>query len=183
MNNIFCHIVGINEIDKAKLLSRLNKYNIKLIDLDAITKNIATHSEFKELYEEYAKIINDPILKIKHTSRYKELDKEMINYWKKLFEKKVKGEINIDKINIVVGLSNHYKSTRTHINMNAKFKFFLETDNYKNAKTVVKHNLDTYRHQIINGSFPVKYLDVSFVIKERNNIFKIYEKKNIYLKI
>jgi len=182
MNNIFCHIVGLDDNTKNKLIDFLeNKdYNHKIIDLNEITEKIIEEEELDMIYREYQTNLEkskDYELKTEFTKKYKQNEKEMNQYWKDKFEIYLEEELATDKKNILIGLSNHFKNTRVNVKIDCKMKFFVDIDCQKNAQNVIKKNLDNFRDEIILGNFPLEYLDTNFLIKKRQNVRKIYKKK------
>ena len=56
--------------------------------------------------------------------------------------------------------------------------FFSRLNLIDNAKKVIEYNLDNHRDEIITGTFPLQYLDSEFLIKKRESLISIYNKKN-----
>ena len=55
MDKILCHIVGINDELKKKIINLLNKenYNIEIIDLDQITQKIINDRNMNMMYNKF----------------------------------------------------------------------------------------------------------------------------------
>ena len=66
MDNVICHIVGVNSDIKGKLINFLTskKININVIDLDLITDKINQTKEMSEFYKELDELSEKAKLKI-----------------------------------------------------------------------------------------------------------------------
>ena len=75
MENIkfFCHIIGLNQVDKniLLLLPFMNKFHI--IDLDLINKEIFDNIDLKKMFKQYQHF------KGKKNEKYKDIEKKMNN--------------------------------------------------------------------------------------------------------
>jgi len=166
MVNIICHIVGMNNIIKEQFFKYINdKYPTIIIkDLDIITHKIRNEPTMINLYKK---------IKINYN---KEINKQINNYWKttlitkldNIFKKNYNNDI------ILLGLCTYHKNYLLKIDINTNNKFFLSIDPKKNARDIVNYNIDKYKKNIINGSFPLKYIDYHFLLKQRDRIKKIY---------
>jgi hypothetical protein len=81
----------------------------------------------------------------------------------------------MDKKNILIGQSNHYKYLTRKINLNTPNKFFI-TSTDDDIKKIIQYNLENYKDDIINGNFPLEYLDVKFLSKKKQAINQAYLK-------
>ena len=118
-----------------------------------------------------------------NSKKYKEIEKKMIEYWKNKFQLILEKEIKKFKNNvIVIGLNTHFKNSRIYIKIECKLKFFVRINLDENAKSVIENNLDNHRNEIIDGSFPLEYLEKDFLIKKRENLVNIYKKIGYELK-
>jgi len=189
MDNIFCHIVGLNNKIKDKIIELLKSKNFhfEIIDLDDITQNIINDKNMNLMYDKYEDYFQKSKLKGTNkinTTKYKEIEKKMSEYWKNKFklilEKEVK-KIKNKKI-ILIGLNTHFKNSRIFVKIDCKLKFFIRLDLVDNAKHVIENNLDIHRNEIIEGTFPLEYLEIDFLIKKRENLLGIYKKNGYELK-
>ena len=160
MNNIFCHVAGLTDETKIRLTNFLNKYDWKIINLDDVTKEIIAHDTLNSLYDDFKQ------LKKNNDKEYKEIEKKMNKYWKSKFIEIVNLHCTSNTINILIGTSNHFKNIRQYVNINTKLKFFIEVNNNENAKNIIKKNLDNFKDDIINSTFPLQYLDAKYLVSD-----------------
>ena len=182
MENIFCHIVGLNYKIKNKVIDILKSkdFNFDVIDLDSITEKIINDRNMNVMYNKYEEVFTKSKSKEgtkEDTKKYKEIEKKMTNYWKTKFQlllekeaKKCKNKI------IVIGLNTHFKVSRVYVKIDCKLKFFVKVDLLDNSKLVIQNNLDAHRNEIINGTFPLEYLEIEFLIKKRETLISIFKK-------
>ena len=143
-----CHIIGLNSQLKKNLDDLKNDFNI--IDLDIINQKIVSDNYLNNLYERFEK------LKKEKNDKYKDIEKKMTIYWESEFYKQINEIATEKKKNIFIGSNTHYKLSTKRINLNT--------------------NLDMYRDQIINGQFPLEYLDTKFLIKKKETLISSYKK-------
>jgi hypothetical protein len=173
MSNIICHIVGINNVLKDDFVKHVSKYkNVIIKDLDIITNNIRSD----QIFANFVKKMDNNNLPNNKQKIYK--------LWKELLTKKIN---DIAKRNnkykiIFIGLSTFHKNHKIYININTKNKFFVNINSNKNAKDIIQYNLDKYRKFIIDGSFPLNYINYKFIVEQRNNLINIYKNINFKLK-
>jgi hypothetical protein len=152
------HIVGINTFIKDDIIAKIRDMKFELFDLDLISKNIL----FTENKTEMGKLWK--------TRLQSELD---------LFLSK-----NNNKNIVVIGLSNFVLDHRYKININTKHKYFLNIPYDICSSQLITFNLDNYREDIIDGKFPIKYIEHSFLVSQRKNlqeeyVFSGYKLKNL----
>jgi hypothetical protein len=186
MENVFCHIVGLNNKIKDKIIDILQgkNFNFEILDLDKITQKIINDKNMNIMYQKYEEYFQKSKLKGSdktNMKKYKEIEKKMSEYWKNKFKLILEKEINkIKKKQIIlIGLNTHFKHSRIYVKIDCKLKFFIRLDLAENAKSVIETNLDNHRNEIIEGTFPLEYLEIDFLIKKRENLLNIY-KKNCY---
>jgi len=166
---ILGHVVGINNKIKKHFLDELTNISPKniILDLDDISKKIIFEKEYTVLYEKFISSQN----KIHILSLLSQL-------WKVKFTQSVNEfiEKNKDKYIILVGMNTFYLDLRIRVNFTEeiKNKFFINTNTDVYLKNLTEFNLDTYRDDIINGKFPLKYLDHAFLKSQRENIRDVY---------
>lgn len=176
-NKIICHIVGINYTDKLKLKNLCDstkKYN--LIDLDQLNDEILKSEEMSKMFKSYSR------LKKNKNDKFKDVDKKMTSFWEENLVKKVFDLIPSKKKSILVGKNHHYRIMSKKVNFLVSNKFLLDSDIKTDVKNNIKHNLQNYQNEIINGMFPVQFLDYKEQFKKRKNFEDNYLKSG-YSKI
>ena len=176
-NRILCHIAGMNEEIKEDFYNLMNqkKKIVEVVDLDKMSDKIINDKYINRLHKKLE------FYKAKKNSKSKEIQKEMNDYWKKKLDNFVDDTLNKTDKNkkiIFVGLVAHSKYTSKKIKIKTNNKFFLKVNHKKNAKSVIKYNIDNYRKEIIEGTFPLKYLDMDFLVKKRILLERQYYKMN-----
>lgn len=174
-NRILCHVAGMNEEIKKDFYNLMDKKKdiVKVVDLDKMSDKIINDPEINKMHKRFE------YLKSKKNSKYKEIEKKMNQYWKdkldNFVDETLKKTTKNKKI-IFVGLVTHYKYASKKIKIKTNNKFFLKVNHKTNAKSVIKYNIDNYRKEIIEGNFPLKYLDMDFLIKKRLLLERQYSK-------
>lgn len=168
-NCLTCHIVGLNPLTKKELITELNKKVFNPIDLDEINNEIINEKDMDTMFKQYQKF------KDSKNDKFKELDKKMSTYWENKFLELLSEKVKIDKKNILIGQSNHYKYLNRRINLNTPNKFFV-TNNEQDIKKIIENNLEVHKEEIINSKFPLEYLDANFISKKINTINQAYKK-------
>jgi nicotinamide mononucleotide adenylyltransferase len=189
MKNIFVHIAGVNIDSKELIQKSLSKKIFEIIDLDTITEKIINDKNMLYLYdrdEYYKNKLKDQNLSkinIKQINNViKKIDQKMNLYWKINFESVINNlASNIDKLIILVGYNTYFKNHKTYVNINTDHKYIQKVDLVDHAKNVVTNNLKEYHEDIINGVFPLEYLNHQMIIKKRNNLIVQYQKMEYQL--
>ncbi len=189
-NTIIGHIAGLTDTTKNELHNYLKKSSIykmiEIIDVDIITNKIIEDNNMEllfskfEFYTEKSKNLNYTQIENKAaTTKAKQLEKKMFQYWK------VRMEYYINKISststkkiLLIGYLSFFKNHKIYINLNINTKFFIKVDYDNHAKTIISHNLRNFHDDIVNGTFDLNYLDASFLIKKRVVLQNIYSKIN-----
>ena len=167
MIEVFSHIVGLNDELKDFFLDNISSLDFNIIDLDKITENILNEKGMNEIYDELDK----------NPKKSKDIEKKMCNYWKENFYLRLSKSVDDSKKKIILlGLSNFFKNSRVNIKIDTKLKFFVKVNLEKNAKNVIEKNLDNHKNEIIEGLFPLDYLNIDFLIKKRQDLLNIYSK-------
>jgi hypothetical protein len=115
-------------------------------------------------------------LKDDKNDKFKELDKKMSQFWEKNFIDKVESNVNEKRMNILIGQNNHYKSLSKRVNIECTNKFIVKADTDDEVKSWIRFNLDTYKEDIIQGNFPLEYINYDFLHKKRLSIESTYKK-------
>ena len=176
-NKIICHIVGLNPEDKQKIIemcSKIKRYN--LIDLDDINNKVLNDDEMNKLFKNYSK------LKKSKNDKYKDLDKKMTKYWEENMVKKVYDLIPVKKKTILIGKNHHYRLLSRKVNFLVSNKFFIDSNSKEEVKKGIKYNLSAHQDDIINGTFPVEFIDYKHQLKKRQ-LFEDSYIKSGYTKI
>ena len=178
MDKVLCHIVGVNSSIKGKLINFLTskKININVIDLDLITDKINQSKEMNELFKQIENIEDK-------SKKIKDIEKSMVTEWKTKFQQDLDSEIkkHKDKI-ILIGMSSYFKNHRINVKIDCKLKFFVRVNLTIHAQNIIENNLNNYKNEIINGTFPLNLLDLESLIQKREILINIYKKFGYQLK-
>lgn len=142
------HIVGINTFIKDELINKFKELNFEIFDLDILSKNI--------LFDE-------------NKNKMGEMWKKQLTSQLELFL-----STKLNKNIIIIGLSTFVLDHRYKININTDLKFFLKIHYETCASQLIMYNIDMYRMDIIEGKFPIKYLDHIFLSNQRKDLEKEY---------
>ena len=189
MKNIFAHIAGVNLESKELVKKSFSKKLFEIIDLDIITEKIINDKNMlylynrDEFYKNKLKDQNLSKLNIKQINNViKKIDQKMNLYWKANFDNAINNLISkIDKLIIVIGYNTYFKNHKIYVNINTNHKYIKKVNLIDHAKNVVSTNLKEYYEDIINGDFPLEYLNHQMIIKKRNNLVIQYQKMEYQL--
>ena len=135
-----------------------------------------------EFYKELDELSEKAKLKT-NLKRNKEIEKNMINFWKTKFQEDL--DIEVKKYNnkiILIGLSTYFKNHRINVKIDSKLKFFVRVNLTLHAQNIIENNLNNYRNEIISGNFPLNLLDLDHLIQKREILLNIYKKFGYQLK-
>jgi hypothetical protein len=169
-NHLSCHLVGFNPYSKKEFIDNLNNKIFNVIDLDTINQNILKTHELDKLYKQFQKLKNDK------NDKFKEVDKKMSDFWQKSFIENVEKSIDQKKMSILIGQNNHYKSLTKRVNIECTNKIVVKTDIDTEVKEWIRYNLETHKDDIIEGKFPIDYINYDYLHKKRQNIDSTYKK-------
>jgi hypothetical protein len=169
MNNISCHLIGLNPYNKKELVDTIPKTIFNVIDLDTINMEILKTPEIDKMYKQYTKLKEDK------NDKFKEVDKKMSTYWETNFIDMIQDQVKPKKINILIGQNNHYKSLAKRVPIECTNRFIIKSSD-DDIKALIKYNLETYQEDIINGSYPLEYIDYKQLQKKRNILDTMYKK-------
>jgi hypothetical protein len=187
-NVIIAHIAGLTDHTKVEFYnifkkSQLIKY-VDIIDVDIITTKIIEDNNMEtlfakfEYYSERSK--NQDLTQLENKSalaKAKQLEKKMFQYWKVRMEYYInKLSSNSQKKIILIGYLSFFKNHKIYLNLNIVTKFFLKVNYVEHAKSIIKHNLENSKNDIIEGNFDLNYLNADFLIKKRIQLQTIYSK-------
>jgi hypothetical protein len=150
------HIVGINTFIKDELINKFKELGFEIFDLDILSKNILFDSNKNKMGKMW---------------------KDRLNLQKEIFL-----STNSNKNIIILGLSNFVLDHRYKININTEFKYFLNIPYEICASQLIMYNLDKYRMDIIEGKFPIKYLEHEFLLNQRRELEEEYTEIGYELK-
>lgn len=169
MNNISCHLIGLNPYNKKELVDTIPKTIFNVIDLDTINMEILKTPEIDKMYKQYTKLKEDK------NDKFKEVDKKMSTYWENNFIDMIQDQVKPKKINILIGQNNHYKSLAKRVPIECTNKFIIKSSD-DDIKAFIKYNLETYQEDIINGAYPLEYIDYIQLQKKRTTLESTYKK-------
>uniref|UniRef100_A0A6C0H1E4 Uncharacterized protein n=1 Tax=viral metagenome TaxID=1070528 RepID=A0A6C0H1E4_9ZZZZ len=172
------HIVGLNNEYKNDFISKLLliDQNFNIIDIDNITQQINNDKKLSKLIDLYEKIKNDK-------NKSKSIANDINSNWARELQSKLNKLLVTDKNSILIGLTTSIINTgspKILINLPTNYKFIVEIDLIDNAKQIIKNNLKEYKNEIVNGKFPLEYLNLDYLIKRREQLNQIYI-KNLYI--
>jgi len=171
---ILCHIVGINNKIKKSFLDEIKniQHNINIIDIDEISKKVLHEKQYNIIYDEYLSSEN----KIQNLSK-------LSAYWKNRISNEIEKLIN-GEYNILIGMITFYLDLRVKVNLTVEIinKFFINSNTETHIKNLIEHNLEIYKKDIINGQFPLKYLDYEFLKSQREHVREVYMTRDYKLK-
>jgi hypothetical protein len=142
------HIVGINTFIKDDMINKFKELGFEIIDLDDLSKDI--------LFS-YTKNDIGSFWKIR-------LNNTLQNFLLK----------NKDKNIMILGLSYFVMDHRFKIKIDTENKFFYNIPYDLCASQLINYNLDSYRNDIIEGKFPIKYLNHDFLMMQRKELQEEY---------
>ncbi len=172
--SIICHIVGITNLQKNQFIKKVSDMNYHIIDLDELLNSILNNNSMIQMFKQYQHF------KDTRNDKYKDIDKKMSIYWETSMEENILNNINKHKKNILIGFSHHFKNINKRLNIPSDkpiAKFILKVMK-SDVKNIITYNLDKYRNDIINGSYPVENIDFDLIYSNRKKIDSVYEKNN-----
>ena len=169
--NIICHIAGVDK-NLYNQLSKLygNNPEIILDNLDEVGESIKENEKMNYLFGQWTRF------KDKNNDKFKSIEKEMDRHWMNLFQDHVKDVINNNKNKriIFIGNNHHYRHLSRKIDLPTASRFYLKVEPDKHCQDIIRGYLEDYQNDIINGSFPLSYLDHKFINNRRERISKYY---------
>ena len=168
--NVICHIVGLNPISKKLFINRLNNKIFTIIDLDKINQEIFKNPDMDKLFQKYNKLKEDK------NDKYKEIDKKMTIFWEKNFLNLIQQNIPSKKKIIIIGNNNHYRKLSKKLHVPTTNKFIIKNNIKQDIRETIEYNLTNHKKDIINGYFPINYLDFNYMLKKRHSIDNSYKK-------
>jgi hypothetical protein len=184
---IFAHIAGLDDQGKDLFYSQAKQFAI--IDLDEFTSKIVSDKNMNIMYDKFdyytekSKDINHTKLQIKEfTNKAKDFERKMNIYWKTRMNDALNKAIKINnKQIIVIGYCTYFKNHKISINIKTNHKFFQKVNLIEHAKSIVEYNVDNYRDEIIEGVFPLEFLNHEIIIKKRDNLMFQYKRMGYHI--
>lgn len=168
--NVICHIVGFNPKSKKKFLNNLNNKNYEVIDLDKLNDNIFKDNEMDKMFKRYTS------LKKNKNDKYKDIEKKMTKHWESKFINLIENNLPNKKKIILIGNNNHYKQLSKKVDLPTTNKFIIKSNEKEEVREIIKHNLQNHKKEIIQGIFPMSYLDFDYLLKRKKSVNESYIK-------
>ena len=183
------HIAGITDLYKNQLITALKNMNMYVIyDLDIETEKIYKLKEIQNKLKDFN--THKPAAKKKIELEITEIWKEKLNdYIKKIIKE---NEVSRQSMSFIIFIGNitsgsfslmgdktsvlHIKHMKTKINIPTKEQFFLKVNLKQNAQEIIKFNLKKYHDDIIEGEFPLDFINLDFLVNTREQLQTVYEK-------
>jgi len=167
------HIAGITELYKNDLIEKLKKIKMFVIcDLDVETEKIYKSKEIQSKIKELDKVT---------LAKKKKLEGEISNVWKDKLDDYINKIIKENQNSyglIFVGNTLNIKHMKCKVLIKADNKFFLKVNFKENAQEIIKFNLKKYHDDIVNGEFPLDYINLEYLINSREILQLGYQKLN-----
>lgn len=177
--NVLAHIVGVNSFMKKEFLAELSKRDVYIKDLDEITSKLRKDKDLVKLDNMLTNLSRDQKQKVQS------IKEKIKSFWIENLEKEIIHDlktIDSKKKIVLLGFTNYHKNYRINIHINAPIKIFINTDPIKYGKGLIEYNLDKYRRQIIDNTFPLQYLNLEFLQQQREKLLEQYRKKEYLYK-
>jgi hypothetical protein len=169
--NYICHIVNLNNKDKKKFIDEFQS-DFNIIDLDKINNIVISDNRLDKLYLKYEKLKNSK------NDKFKEIDKQITQFWETQFIENIISASSKSKKNILIGLNYHYKNISKKINLNTSNNFIINVNLIEDVKLTIENNLNLNKQNIINGLYPLEYINFENIKKKKENIINSYIKIN-----
>lgn len=176
------HISGITEIYKTDLINKLKNIKMFLIfDIDEETEKIYKLKNIQDKLKDTSVV--KPQIK-------KKLEEEINNIWtsklSEVIDKIIKQNENAYGIifigNIIPTINGVTKITKNKVIIPTCYQKFILKVNFKqNAQEIIKYNLIKYHDDIVDGQFPLDYINLDFLMKTREFLQNSYQKLNYTL--
>jgi hypothetical protein len=167
------HIAGITELYKNDLIDKLKKFKMFVIcDLDVETEKIYKNKEIQSKIKELGKVT---------IAKKKKLDGEISSIWKDKLDDCIDKTIKENQHSyglIFIGNTLNIKHMKCKVLIKADNKFFLKVNLKENAQEIIKFNLKKYHDDIVNGEFPLDYINLEYLINSREILQQGYQKLN-----
>jgi hypothetical protein len=170
------HIGGITELYKQDLIDKLKKLKMFVIyDLDTETERIYKMKDIQNKIKE---------LETVKLAKKKKMENEITEQWKDKLDEYIKKCIKDSSGTygiIFIGNTLNIKHMKIKVmipDTNPMHKFFLKVNLKQNAQEIIKFNLKKYHDDIVDGVFPLDYINLEYLINSREVLQKGYQKLN-----
>jgi hypothetical protein len=188
---IIAHVAGLTQSQKEtfkELIFKLDT-NYTIVDLDDYTDEIMLDSNMAELVQRYEynmeKSKGTSVTKVQvksHLAKARELNTKINSYWKTRMEFYLNELVNNCPMStILIGYINFYRNIRIALNLDVETRVFIDIDMEKYTRETIATNLEIYKDDIIAGFFNLEMISGPFLIKRRNLVASIYDKKGYAL--
>lgn len=189
---IFGHIVGLTQNQKNTIYQRYSATKYLFRDLDDLTdlimddKNMLQLIKRHEYYLNKSKSFNASKLDSKKfLSKSRELNNKINSYWKSRMEFYINEILNEDlndKMLVLLGYSNFYRNMRIFIKLETTIKLFINIEDEEYTREIISNNIDQYKTDIIEGNFNLDLINPAFLIKRRQTVTNLYNKRDYDIK-
>jgi hypothetical protein len=170
------HIAGITDLYKQEITEKLKKLKMFTIcDLDEETEKIYKNREIQSKLKELDTV---------KLAKKKKLENEITEIWKEkldeFIKKNIKDNENVYGL-IFIGNTINIKHMKIKViipQADNMHKFFLKVNLKQNAQEIIKFNLKKYHDDIVEGEFPLDYINLEYLINSRETLQKAYQKLN-----
>jgi len=173
------HIVGLNNEYKKDFIFKIHQIdpNYNIIDIDDITQKINSSPKIAKLYDEYEKVKMDKV-------KSKTVSTNINTEWSRELQLKLNKTLSLTTYNtILIGLTTSVINTgqpKIYIDLPTNYKFIIDINVTENAKQIIRNNLKEFKNEIINGNFPLEFLNLDYLIKRRDQLNQVFL-KNMYI--
>lgn len=177
--SIISHIIGI--INKNKFINHFSNFNnVHIIDLDLLFNSIDNNNDLINLFTLFDEYTEKSKTDKSYKSKSRDIQKKMNNKWKTIILDHINGIVKSypNKFIIIIGKSHHPNNTKIFVNINAISKFYINFNIDEVVKNTISNNIDNYKTNIINGTFPIDYISYNFLYQQIKNSKSFY--KNLH---
>jgi hypothetical protein len=173
------HIVGLNNEYKKDFILKIHQIdpNYNIIDIDDMTQKINSSLKIAKLYDEYEKVKIDKI-------KSKTVSTNINTEWSRELQLKLNKMLSsTTNDTILIGLTTSVINTgqpKIYIDLPTNYKFIIDIDVIQNAKQIIRNNLKEFKNEIINGNFPLEFINLNYLIKRREQLNQVFL-KNMYI--
>jgi hypothetical protein len=159
----------MNNLIKPSFINKLEDHNIRVVDLDIVTNGFRQNKKMIRLNRALQK--NE-----KNIEEKKSINRNINSLWKELLDEEL-GKIHQDTNHkyVLLGLSTFHRNHKVRVKIDTPNKFFIKANPEQHAKEIVEYNLEKYKMHIVDGSFPIKFLDYNFLINQNKRLSQVYQ--------
>lgn len=170
------HISGITEIYKKDIIHKLKNIKMFVIfDIDDETEKIYKSKEIQDKLKD--SLVVKPQIK-------KKLEDDVNQIWSTklsdIINKVIQQNEHVYGVifigNIIPTINGVSKISKNKVVIPCFQKFFLKVNFKQNAQEIIKYNLKKYYDDIVEGQFPIDYINLNFLMSTREFLQKSYQK-------